>query len=56
MSKHIFIAHLCFLFFATVLKKLNYMAIVKRVCNESMLAAQNEIKRSPAYIASGEVN
>jgi len=30
------------------------MAVVKRVCNESMLAAQEEIKNTPAYIISGE--
>jgi len=42
--------------FHTVLKKLGYMAVVKRVCNESMLAAQEEIKNTPAYIISGEVN
>lgn len=32
------------------------MAVVKRVCNESMLAAQAEIKNTPAYIVGGEVN
>lgn len=45
-----------YFFGMTVLKKLGYMAVVKRVCNESMLAAQEEIKNTAAYIASGEVN
>ena len=41
--------------FTTVLKKLNQMAVVKRVCNESMLAAQAEIKQNPGYVVNGEV-
>ena len=31
------------------------MTVVKRVCEESMHAAQEEIKNSPGYFANGEV-
>jgi len=31
------------------------MAVVKRVCKESMLAAQEEIKNTPGYHRNGEV-
>ena len=41
--------------FITVMKKLNYMAVVNRVCSQSMLAAQDEIKNSPVYVVNGEV-
>lgn len=36
-------------------KKLHYMAVVKGVCTESMVAAQDEVKNSPGYIVNGEV-
>ena len=38
-----------------VLKNLQYMAVVKSVCKESMLAAQEEVKNTPGYHANGEV-
>ena len=38
-----------------VLKKLQYMAVVKEVCSESMLGAQEEAKNRPGYHANGEV-
>ena len=31
------------------------MAVVKRVCKESMLAAQEEVKNTPGYHRNGEV-
>ena len=31
------------------------MTVVKRVCEESLHAAQEEIKNSPGYFANGEV-
>ncbi|XP_068752792.1 uncharacterized protein [Montipora capricornis] len=40
--------------FDTVLKKLQYMAVVKEVCSESMLGAQEEAKNRPGYHANGE--
>ena len=36
-----------------MLKNLQYMAVVKRVCKESMLAAQEEVKNT--YHGNGEV-
>ena len=41
--------------YITVLKKLHYMAVVKGVCTESMVAAQDEVKNNPGYIVNGEV-
>ena len=38
-----------------VLKNLQYMSVVKRVCKESMLAAQEEVKNTPGYHGNGEV-
>ena len=38
-----------------VLKNLQYMFVVKRVCKESMLAAQEEVKNTPGYHGNGEV-
>lgn len=38
-----------------MLKNLHYMAVVKRVCKESMLAAQEEVKNTPGYHRNGEV-
>ena len=38
-----------------VLKKLQYMAVVKRVCKESMPAAQEELKNTPGYHGKREV-
>ena len=38
-----------------MLKNLQYMAVVKRVCKESMLAAQEEVKNTPGYHGNGEV-
>ena len=37
-----------------VLKNLHYMSVVKRVCKESMLAAQEEVKNTPGYHGNGE--
>ena len=31
------------------------MAVVKGVCTESMVAAQDEVKNNPGYIVNGEV-
>ena len=39
----------------TVLKKLHFMDTVKKVCNESMIAAQEEVKNRPGYYTNGEV-
>ena len=46
---------LLFLITSTVLKKLGYLTVVKRVSNESMLAAQEQVKSNPAYAVNGEV-
>ena len=43
------------LFPLVVLKNLQYMAVVKRVCKESMLTAQEEVKKTPGYHGNGEV-
>ena len=40
---------LLFLITSTVLKKLGYLTVVKRVSNESMLAAQEQVKSNPAW-------
>ena len=46
---------LLFLITSTVLKKLSYLTVVKRVSNKSMLAAQEQVKSNPAYAVNGEV-
>ena len=33
----------------------NLQSVVKRVCKESMLAAQEEVKSTPGYHGNGEV-
>ena len=33
----------------------NLQSVVKRVCKESMLAAQEEVKNTPGYHGNGEV-